>query len=747
MPADIQGASVYTRIYAKDELTPQLKNTKGAINEFGGGLKDAVLGMVGFASAAAAGAAVVANLRQALIAAAEEESSLVSLGATIKSMGKSGEISADGIRQMTEAMQAANGVFSHDDLEKAAQSFLRIENFDPSNLQNALKVVQDFAAGTGSSAADAAQGIATALETGQTRSLRFSLALRTQIQEMIKAGDSAGALALIMQTLNDKYGGQATAQMDTYNGKTKILKNSWDEFLATVGGEGLPAGKGILDYLNKATISATQLISIGQQLDWNKLGGMGLGEGLTAIALAGPIKQFELIYTAVSQIIDPVETVEQKTDRLNKRIEVCSIQLEKMKGTVYEGGSAWRGYQVDLVNTQSELARLTNVGRTSAQQLADASGENALNIAREKDAMYWFAEEIVDTSGKMDAMYSAVTSYGQAWQTSDDAIKAKEEELALAREQGYGEWGNHIQGIKSDLADLQSAQDQQTAQWMLNIMTQQMSVDGLSDTEMQFLLDYQVQTGLLSEEGRQRAMDAWTSANAIVAAVDSIPKSKTVDVFFITHGYENTGGSTRGTDYVERAGGGDVNPGSSYRVGEQGEEGLVWMGSGWRVVPHGEWMSIRNGTQEGMLTGGIISDTDTRIRAKRSDPSLNFYGPPLPALGPENNWWGAGNNGNSSRNPPSSGSSSTKSVVQQSIVAATQAAIEVTKNATAPISQAAVSISASGQESATSAKIQTSVIQSGNATVSAQLAKIEALLQRNLAEMPKQWAAAQQRQA
>jgi hypothetical protein len=165
---------------------------------------------------------VIGIAKDSMAAAAEEETNLAQLNATIASMGLSSETSGIKIRTMAEAMQAANGVFAHDDLERAAQSFLKIEGFDPSSLERVLNVVQDFAAGTGTSAESAAQAIATALETGQTKSLHFSAALRTQIQDMITAGDQAGALALIMDTLNSKYGGQAAAAMDTYNGKIEI---------------------------------------------------------------------------------------------------------------------------------------------------------------------------------------------------------------------------------------------------------------------------------------------------------------------------------------------------------------------------------------------------------------------------------------------------------------------------------------------------------------------------------------------
>jgi hypothetical protein len=261
-------ASLFAKLGIQDELTPGLKKGRVALGDFAGGMKDSLSGLLGFTSAAAAGALVISTFAKAVGEAAREESNLVSMGATIQSMGLSADVSAVGIRAMTESMQAANGVFAHDDLEKAAQSFLKIEGFDISKLRDTLGVVQDFAAGTGQGVASAGDAIARALETGQVRSLGFSAALRTQIQTMITAGDRAGALSLIMDTLNSKYGGQAAAQMDTYNGKLSILTNNWNEFLAVLGGEGLESGKGILSELNNIVLA---LIKFSE---WANLGAM-----------------------------------------------------------------------------------------------------------------------------------------------------------------------------------------------------------------------------------------------------------------------------------------------------------------------------------------------------------------------------------------------------------------------------------------------------------------------------------------
>jgi hypothetical protein len=273
-----------------DNASTSLKGVQGSVDSTSTTLKGLATQLIGVGSGIAIAVKAFDFMKEtfnkSIAAAAEEQSGLASLNATVQSMGLTSEISADKIRKMAEYMQAANEIFSHDDLEKAAQSFLKIEGFDPSNLQKTLSVVEDFAAGTGKTAADAGNEIARALETGQVRSLGFSAALRTQVQDMIKAGDQAGALALIMDTLNSKYGGQAIAQLNTYDGGVKAVKNSWGELYAAIGERYLPTATEFNSNLAKTVQTQTAGIDAGNEYNktfdkaiqlWKDMGGEAQG--------------------------------------------------------------------------------------------------------------------------------------------------------------------------------------------------------------------------------------------------------------------------------------------------------------------------------------------------------------------------------------------------------------------------------------------------------------------------------------
>ncbi len=193
-------------------------------------------------------------------------------------------------------------------------------------------------------------------------------------------------------------------------------------------------------------------------------------------------------------------------------------------------------------NRQEGVYGVTKAVITQANALDNLATLEMKAANADKDLLFLTGQQTGAINDLGDALvdvgnqFSAMTDFGQNYDKFVKDSTALEADLAAARKQGYSETSQQITDIKQKLADLQAEQDKQTASWMLNIMTQQLSVDGLSQTEVQYLLDYQVQTGLLSKEGEQRALDAWNSAKAITDAIDSIPAGKTVDIYYVEHG-------------------------------------------------------------------------------------------------------------------------------------------------------------------------------------------------------------------
>jgi hypothetical protein len=703
-------AGYYAEISADTSKFQQGMNaSQQQLGAFGGGLKSSLLQMAGWAGGVALATGALKMLaeagKKALDSAAEAQDAQISLDATIQSMGLSAETSAGQIGLLASSMSAANGIFGDESLQKAAQSFLKIEGFNPSNLQELLKTVQDFAAGSGQDAATAADAIAMALETGQTRSLHFSAALRTQISDMIAAGDQAGALTVIMDTLNSKYGGQAEAQLHTYTGSTKALKDAVSEFWEAVGAGLVGPGESFNEWMTKNVQGTTKTIQY-QNLE------------------------------------------KEAIDRANYSL---GIRVANMTAAEYT--------QEMANNTYANFVEIIKAELQPERQVADARAEAAMN-ARFAAAAEWELAEArqsqIDTTGTLGNEYQALTAYGQGWMSSQEAIKAKEAEITDARARGYLDTGAKISGLKGELADLQEAQNQQTAQWMLNVMTQQMGVDGLSSIEMEFLLDYQVQTGLLDEEGKQRAIDAWDSASKITKAIDSIPKYYTVTGYInMLEQTTRIGANGKIIPYEQKAGGGALHLGTGYtEVGEQGAEGISPSGV---VIPHNIWIQMK---ASGMMPGKHLAGGGIPSRYREDvKPGL---GSGIPTWRPPTNLYPvqqfvpgslqAGNmNGFVPYGPAETGtptgSTSNKST-SQTTAATTAMASVVTKAVTQAaaaqqsVSQASVKIADSGERTAQATNSGTAQNAAGQKAMQLELQAIKSLLERNLQGMPKQWAQA-----
>jgi hypothetical protein len=258
------------------EASKELQGLNSELKTIASGLAGGVVQAASFSGAVLL---IASSLKMAINAAAESEAVMAGLDATIQSMGRSGEISSDQIAAISSELMKIS-TFDDEAINRASEAFLRVESVDPSNMQKLLAVTADFAAGTRQGIIPAAETIAMALETGQTRALHFDRALQKQIRSLIDAGKEAEALALIVDKLGDKFGGQAAVAADTWTGKIERLKNEWGEFWEMTG-EGAIENKGFISNLTRTI----ENYNAGQQRmnDLNKYGiyiTQGLGEGL-----------------------------------------------------------------------------------------------------------------------------------------------------------------------------------------------------------------------------------------------------------------------------------------------------------------------------------------------------------------------------------------------------------------------------------------------------------------------------------
>jgi hypothetical protein len=133
----------------------------------------------------------------------------------------------------------------------------------------------------------------------------------------------------------------------------------------------------------------------------------------------------------------------------------------------------------------------------------------------------------------LGSQYSAISGYAQDLTNSmADLNTAKDEQTKAFAEFGVNsdEYKNATQAVK----DLEAAQTRQTDMWVLDVITQQLSTDGLTSTDMAYLLQYQINTGIITTEAASRAQAMYDYALSLAAIPSDV--STTVTTNFVSTG-------------------------------------------------------------------------------------------------------------------------------------------------------------------------------------------------------------------
>ena len=165
-----------------------------------------------------------------------------------------------------------------------------------------------------------------------------------------------------------------------------------------------------------------------------------------------------------------------------------------------------------------------------------------------KDATGQYNEALITLSDQ----YSNVISLASKMQSGDEKLLKAESDLAeYINENPLDTKG--IEERTQAVEDLKVEQQKMVDQWMVDIFQKMLLADGeLSQAEMDFLLQYQVDTGLISAENAKRAQSYYDQALRIMEAnglitesINKIPTSHTLTFTtkYVTHGTPTTGGS------------------------------------------------------------------------------------------------------------------------------------------------------------------------------------------------------------
>lgn len=157
------------------------------------------------------------------------------LGIAIKSLGDNAPVTAKEVKALADRIHQLTS-FEDDAAVAASKNLLAVRGLTKEGFEKALRVSTDLAAFMGGELPDAAETLAKALSKPESAAklLRSAGVLLTaeeveQIKAFKEAGDAAGAMASLMDSVAQRVGGSAQEMRDTTKGQLDQVKKDWKD--------------------------------------------------------------------------------------------------------------------------------------------------------------------------------------------------------------------------------------------------------------------------------------------------------------------------------------------------------------------------------------------------------------------------------------------------------------------------------------------------------------------------------------
>lgn len=330
-----------------------MRDIKKSSDDLGSSLRSAF-------GALAIGAAFGAIIKNSI----ESEKAIASLESTLRATGRYTPELSKQMLDFSASLQKVS-TFS-DEAITASQELLLGFGLSGQTFIAAQKAVLDLAAGLGKDLPDAARtvGLALADPIKGIRLLRglnvvLSASQADLIKNFVKTGKAAEAQGVIIDALNDKFGGKAAAALNTFGGALTALKESFGNLLEGSGGN-----------LTEATAAVQNLTAttndpaVKAGFDTLTAGVLGFaGAAASAIAVAGPLAKFIAESVAAlktgAHIDDPVRLNQQLSDAIDKRAALLK-KINQPRDNLLESlliRSATPAWQKQLDDLNAEIER------------------------------------------------------------------------------------------------------------------------------------------------------------------------------------------------------------------------------------------------------------------------------------------------------------------------------------------------------------------------------------------------------
>ena len=203
-----------------------LKKATGAMEVFKGVLGVEVV-KKGFELLSSAIENVSEFLKGAVEQAIESENAITSLNIALSNSGQFSSQAVKGLKDYADGIQETTK-FSADAVLSSLSLLSSITKLDSEGLKKAQTSAIDLASAFNVDLETATVAVAKSFEGGTVKIKGFKI-------EADNTKTGSENLAIAIKKINDQFGGSAASSVLTYSGATTQLKNTYDDFLSTVG--------------------------------------------------------------------------------------------------------------------------------------------------------------------------------------------------------------------------------------------------------------------------------------------------------------------------------------------------------------------------------------------------------------------------------------------------------------------------------------------------------------------------------
>lgn len=224
-----------------DDLKKKLGQGEAEVSSFGDKLGEfGKKAAAAFAVAAAAAAAYAGKLLvDGVKAAIEDEKAQAKLATTLQNVTGATDKQIASVEEQIKQLSLANGI-ADDELRPSFERLVRATE-DVTKAQNLQKLALDIAAGSGRSLESVSAALARAYDGNTGALTRLGVGLSAAELKSMSFDE-------VTKQLSDTFGGQATVQAETFEGRMQRLQVAFDEAKESIGARLLPILTNLVTY-------------------------------------------------------------------------------------------------------------------------------------------------------------------------------------------------------------------------------------------------------------------------------------------------------------------------------------------------------------------------------------------------------------------------------------------------------------------------------------------------------------------